>query len=136
MSDPTITAAIIAGVCSIIVGALTMAGAILSGKSDKRELKGLIGEVATDAKAAREGVTNEHESNLRDDLDAKFSGVSDQVASLSDQVSSLGGRVTQTHTEVRMMRADVNELRASDINATEEHSLLWRAIKAITPNKE
>lgn len=114
--DPTVLVACITGFCTII--------AALVGRNEmnQRQLRRQLHSVAVDARTAREQVTNEHETNLRDDFDR----LEAKVDSVTTTVDSVSRRVNTMHDQV----VALNE---SDIKAEAEHGALWRAIRQVLP---
>ena len=114
MATPEVVAALAAlGVA--ICGVITMQLKALSSR-----LKSRIDAVHQTAEAAREQVTNNHGTNLRDDVDQLARQVREGLAAIQAAQNRADARAEREHDErvdeVRMLREDLGRIR-EDLSA-------------------
>ena len=80
------------------------------------------------AESASEGVHNNHDSNLRDDLDAKFGQVLDGLARLTSSVDDL--RESDRQHEARMARMEM-QLEGVRNDARTDRSHLYTEVQSL-----
>ena len=80
------------------------------------------------AESASEGVHNNHESNLRDDLDSKFSQVIDSLSRLVSSVDDL--RESDRQFEARMSRMEV-QIEGVRNDARSDRSHLYAEVQSL-----
>lgn len=87
-----------------------------------------ISRAADAAEAASEGVHNNHEQNLRDDLDMKFDDVFTRIDALTGAVESLRDTVSDQTRRLGSMESQLEGVRN---DAREDRSFLHREVSAI-----
>lgn len=87
-----------------------------------------IARAASAAESASEGVHNNHESNLRDDLDAKFGQVLDGLARLTASVDDL--RESDRQHEARMARMET-QIEGVRNDARTDRSHLYTEVQSL-----
>lgn len=87
-----------------------------------------IVRAADAAESASEGVHNNHESNLRDDLDAKFGKVLDGLARLTSSVDDL--RESDRQHDARMARLE-NQIEGVRNDARTDRSHLYTEVQSL-----
>lgn len=114
MSDDLIIALItaIAGIVGILIKSVV----------DNKKTNEKIDEVGRYVLVAKEQVTNEHGTNLRDDLDV-----------IRDEVRAGFNEIRQ---EIATIRGDVTQIREMDNLDRKEHTSLWDAIRSVGGRKE
>lgn len=80
------------------------------------------------AESASEGVHNNHDSNLRDDLDSKFGQVLDGLALLTTSVDDL--RESDRQHEARMSRLEI-QIEGVRNDARTDRSHLYTEVKSL-----
>lgn len=83
---------------------------------------------ANAAESASEGVHNNHSSNLRDDLDAKFGQVLDGLARLTESVDDL--RESDRQHDARMARLE-NQIEGVRNDARTDRSHLYTEVQSL-----
>lgn len=83
---------------------------------------------ATAAESASEGVHNNHDSNLRDDLDSKFGQVLDGLARLTASVDGL--RESDRQHDARMARLE-NQIEGVRNDARTDRSHLYTEVQSL-----
>ena len=117
------------GVAGGAIGAL---GAMLHGRKHTDAKLEVIKGLATEAK---EQTTNNHGTNLRDDLDetrAKVDQISELATSTNGLVRQLGGEIAGIRRDLSAMRdRQSNEERAHTVlveSSKTDHERIWKAI--------
>lgn len=87
-----------------------------------------ISRAADAAEAASEGVHNNHEQNLRDDLDMKFDDVFTRIDALTGAVESLRDTVSDQTRRLGSMESQLEGVRN---DAREDRSFLHREVSDI-----
>lgn len=87
-----------------------------------------ISRAADAAEAASEGVHNNHEQNLRDDLDMKFDDVFTRIDALTGAVESLRDTVSD---QTRRLGSVETQLEGVRNDAREDRSFLHREVSDI-----
>ena len=87
-----------------------------------------IVRAADAAESASEGVHNNHDSNLRDDLDSKFSQVLDGLARLTASVDDL--RESDRQHEARMSRLEI-QIEGVRNDARTDRSHLYTEVQSL-----
>ena len=83
---------------------------------------------AAAAESASEGVHNNHDSNLRDDLDAKFGKVLEGIARLSASIDDL--RESDRQTDARMARLET-QVEGVRNDARTDRSHLYTEVQSL-----
>nr|DAO68998.1 MAG TPA: Protein of unknown function (DUF2746) [Caudoviricetes sp.] len=83
---------------------------------------------ANAAESASEGVHNNHDSNLRDDLDSKFGQVLDGLARLTASVDDL--RESDRHHDARMARLET-QIEGVRNDARTDRSHLYTEVRSL-----
>ena len=91
-------------------------------------LNAQIVRAADAAESASEGVHNNHDSNLRDDLDSKFSQVLDGLARLTASVDDL--RESDRQHEARMSRLEI-QIEGVRNDARTDRSHLYTEVQSL-----
>lgn len=87
-----------------------------------------IARAASAAESASEGVHNNHDSNLRDDLDTQFGRVLDGLARLTASVDDL--QESDRQAEARMARLE-NQIEGVRNDARTDRSHLYMEVKSL-----
>nr|DAS00679.1 MAG TPA: Protein of unknown function (DUF2746) [Caudoviricetes sp.] len=87
-----------------------------------------IARAASAAESASEGVHNNHDSNLRDDLDSKFGQVLDGLARLTASVDDL--RESDRQHEARMSRLEI-QIEGVRNDARTDRSHLYTEVQSL-----
>lgn len=87
-----------------------------------------IARAASAAESASEGVHNNHESNLRDDLDSKFGEVLDGLNRLSKAVGDL--QESDRRSDARMARLE-NQIEGVRNDARTDRSHLYTEVQSL-----
>lgn len=111
MSDPEVLKAVVAGASAVCVALLGLMGTVL----------GLLLQTRRHAKRADEQVSNNHDTNLREESDVRH-------AENLSSVNEVAKAVDRLQAEFRGMRRDVGRLWSTDVDHAERLTELEHTI--------
>lgn len=123
-----ILVALITAWSATIVAIITGIASVVARRRDRDDMAGRLDRIAGMASDTRDQVSNDHNSNLRDELDLLKAA----VRRIEDAIQALRSDLSRTHRTIAGVRRDVSELQDADEAATTVHQTLRQRINQLT----
>lgn len=123
-----ILVALITAWSATIVAIITGIASVVARRRDRDDMAGRLDRIAGMASDTRDQVSNDHNSNLRDEIDLLKAA----VRRIEDAIQALRSDLSRTHRTIAGVRRDVSELQDADEAATTVHQTLRQRINQLT----